>query len=82
MFSPSQLNGIDFFLQSKILEKFEFFHRLNRLFVIQIPRVTVYQESVEHTRFTSFYWLCETDTSRNKGGLFESSKIDTAKNCI
>jgi len=33
--------------------------RLRHLFVVQIYRVTVYQENVEHTVLTAFSWRCD-----------------------
>ena len=42
-----------FVLRSKILRS------LKRLFVVRIPRVTIYQENARHIRLTAFRWRCD-----------------------
>ena len=37
----------------------KFSDRLKRLFVVQIPRVIVYPENVEHICLTGFRWRCD-----------------------
>jgi len=61
-----------FVLLSKILDW------LKRLFVVQIPRVTVYREM--RNMFVSSFSLALW-RSRNEGDLFGSSKIDADKSC-
>ena len=73
--SPSQfLNEIWFWCWGrKFSEKLGFvFDHSKRLFVVQIPRVTIYQENVEHIHSTTLYWRCETVEMR--GTCLEAQK--------
>jgi len=46
--------------QQKFSEKHTFFFdRLQRLLVVQILEVTVYQENAEHVRLITFHWQSE-----------------------
>jgi len=45
--------NVIFVLRSKILWPFQ------TIFVVQIPRVTVYRENAEHIRLTAFRWRCD-----------------------
>ena len=45
--------NLNFVLLSKILRL------LKWLFVLQIPRVTVYRDNAEHIRVTAFRWRCD-----------------------
>ena len=49
-----------------------FSDRLKRLFVVQIPLVTVYRENAEHIRWIAFRWRC--DEVEMRGTCLEAQK--------
>ena len=58
-----------FVCQQKFVEEHTFFpDRLERLLVVQILEVTVYQEYAEHIRLITFHW--------------QSEKVETGRTCL
>ena len=68
VFLPSEfINGIWFLFCVR-----KFSNHFKRLFVVQIPRVTVYRENAEHVRMTAFRWRC--DEVEVRGTCLEAQK--------
>jgi len=77
VYCPKKIVNV-FVSQQKFSEKHNFFFDLlKRLLVVQILKVTVYQENAEHVRLITFH--CRNGGARD---LFGRAKIDTAKSCI